>query len=131
MFYLDTSAALKLLVEEVDSRAFAAFYDSRQQASWVSSALLRIELSRAVLRIMPALLPNARDLLRAFSFITVSDDIVDGATNEPDRMLRTLDAIHLATARILVSELDAFVSYDDRLVAAAGAAGIPTASPRD
>ena len=50
--------------------------------------------------------------------------------NEPDRGLRSLDAIHLATARIFGDELDARVSYDDRLLRAADEAGLPTISPR-
>lgn len=51
--------------------------------------------------------------------------------NEPDRGLRSLDAIHLATARVLGEELDAIVSYDERLLKAADDAGLPTLSPRD
>ena len=80
---------------------------------------------------MPALLPDARDLLLAFSYIAIDEEIVEGAVSEPDRGLRSLDAIHLATARILVPDLDAIVSYGDRLTEAAGDAGLPTASPRD
>ena len=131
LYYADTSAVIRLLVEESHSKAFAAFYDAHADAEWVSSALLRIELTRAVTRAMPALLPDARDLLLAFSFVAIDDDIVDGAMNEPDRGLRSLDAIHLATARVLGEDLDALVSYDDRLLKAAADAGLATASPRD
>jgi len=131
LYYADTSAVIKLLVEETGSKAFAAFYDAHSDAEWVSSALLRIELTRAVARAMPALLPDARELLFAFSCIAIDDDIVEGAMNEPDRMLRSLDAIHLATARILAPELDALVSYDDRVLRAATEAGLTTASPLD
>jgi predicted nucleic acid-binding protein len=131
LYYADTSAVIKLLAEETHSRAFAAFYDAHADAEWVSSALLRIEVTRAVLRAMPALLPDARDLLLAFSCIAMDDEIADGAMNEPDRGLRSLDAIHLATARILGEDLDAIVSYDDRLLKAADDAGLPTLSPRD
>jgi uncharacterized protein len=131
LYYADTSAAIKLLVEESHSKAFAAFYDAHADAEWVSSALLRIELTRAVTRALPALLPDARDLLLAFSFVAIDDDIVEAAMNEPDRGLRSLDAIHLATARILGEDLDAIVSYDDRLLKAATDAGLATASPRD
>jgi uncharacterized protein len=131
LYYADTSAAIKLLVEETDSKAFAAFYDAHADAEWVSSALLRIEVTRAVARAMPTLLPDARDLLLVFSCIAIDDDIVEGAMNEPDRSLRSLDAIHLATARILAPELDALVTYDDRLARAAGDAGLVTVSPRD
>jgi len=131
LYYADTSAVIKLLVEETDSKAFAAFYDAHNDAEWVSSALLRIEVTRAVTRAMPALLPDARDMLLAFSCIAIDDDIVEGAMNEPDRSLRSLDAIHLATARILAPELDALVTYDDRLLTAATDAGLVAVSPRD
>ena len=130
LYYADTSAALKLLVEETHSQALAAFYDADPQAVWVSSALLRIELVRALRRAAPALLPAAEELLTAFSYIAMSDDVVEGARSEPDPMLRSLDAIHLATARLLASELDAFLTYDERLRRAATAAGILTASPQ-
>lgn len=131
LYYADTSAVIKLLAEQSHSRALAAFYDAHADTEWISSALLRIEVTRAVTRAAPALLPDARDLLSAFSYIAIDDDIVEGAMNEPDRGLRSLDAIHLATARILGDDLGAIVSYDDRLLKAAADAGLGTASPRD
>ena len=131
LYYADTSAVIKLLAGETDSKAFAAFYDDHGDAEWVSSALLRIEVVRAVARVAPALLPDARDLLTAFSYIAIDDEIVEGAMNEPDRALRSPDAIHLATARILAPELDGLLSYDDRLGKAATDAGLPVLSPRD
>lgn len=131
LYYVDTSAAIKLLMEETHSKAFAAFYDAHVDAEWVSSSLLRIEIIRAIARARPALLPDARDLLLAFSYVGMDDDIVDAAMNEPDRMLRSLDAIHLATARVLGSDLDAIVTYDDRLESAATDAGCTVVRPRD
>jgi uncharacterized protein len=130
-YYADTSAVLKLLVEETDSIAFAALYDSSPDAQWVSSALLRIEMTRAVARVAPALLPKTKDLLRAFAYIAIDDDVIDAAMNEPDRRLRSLDAIHLATARMLGPDIDAVVTYDDRLSDAARNAGLEIISPRD
>jgi len=131
LYYADTSAVIKLLAEECHSQAFAAFYDDHADAEWVSSALLRIEVTRAVARVAPALLPDARDLLSAFSYIAVDDEVVDAAMNEPDRALRSLDAIHLATARILAGDLDGLATYDARLAAAASDAGLVTVSPQD
>jgi uncharacterized protein len=131
LYYADTSAVIKLLVEETDSRAFAAFYDAHADAEWVSSALLRVEVTRAVARALPALLPEARDLLPAFTYVAIDDDIIEGAMDEPDRGLRSLNAIHLATARIFAPELDAIATYDDRLIRAAAEAGLETVSPRD
>ena len=131
LYYIDTSAALKLLAEESHSRAFAMFYDESAGASWVSSTLLRIEVVRAVGRAMPAALPDARALLQAFDYVSIDDEVVDAAMNEPDRMLRSLDAIHLATARVLGPDVDGLATYDDRLAAAAKDAGIAVIDPRD
>jgi predicted nucleic acid-binding protein len=131
LYYIDTSAALKLLAEERHSRSFAAFYDKNTDASWVSSALLRIEVIRAVSRAMPTALPDARDLLLAFDYVSIDDEVVDAAMNEPDRTLRSLDAIHLATARVLGPDLDGLATYDDRLAVTAKDAGIPVVEPRD
>lgn len=129
LYYADTSAVIKLLVDEAYSKEFSAFYDDHASAEWVSSALLRIELTRAVARVAPALLPDARDLLTAFTYIAIDDEIVDAAMSEPDRGLRSLDSIHLATARVLAPELGALVTYDDRLARAATDAGLTTVSP--
>ena len=131
LYYADTSAVIKLLVEETYSKAFAAFYDSHADAEWVSSALLRIEVTRAVARAMPALLPDARDLLTAFSYMAIDDDIVEAAIDEPDRSLRSLNAIHLATARIFGPDLGALVTYDNRLATAASDAGLMIVAPKD
>jgi uncharacterized protein len=131
LYYADTSAVIKLLAEEAHSKAFAAFYDSHADAEWVSSALLRIEVTRAVARAAPALLPDARDLLSAFSYIAIDDEIVEAAMDEPDRALRSLDAIHLATARIVGPDLDGLVTYDTRLTTAASGAGLVVVSPQD
>ena len=131
VFYVDTSAALKLLAEASDSQAFAQFYDDNADATWASSALLRIEVVRAVRRALPAALNDARDLLLAFDYVNIDDGIVQAAMDEPDRSLRSLDAIHLATARLFDSDLDGLVTYDERLGQAAIAAGMTVLSPRD
>ena len=131
VYYVDTSAALKLLAEESDSQAFAQFYDDNADATWASSALLRIEVVRAVRRALPAALNDARDLLLAFDYVNIDDGIVQAAMDEPDRSLRSLDAIHLATARLFDSDLDGLVTYDERLGQAAITAGMTVLSPRD
>lgn len=131
IYYVDTSAALKLLAEESHSKAFAAFYDANDRANWVSSALLRIELIRAVRRALPAAENDARELLLAFDYLDIDEVVVHTAMNEPDPLLRTLDAIHLASARSFEDGLTALVTYDDRLASAASGAGIAVVSPRD
>lgn len=130
VFYADTSAVFKLLRDEEDhSASLITFYDTNSDASWVSSTLLRIEVSRAVYRTDPTLLPDARELLDSFELVAINDYIVETASTEPDRMLRSLDAIHLATARLFRTELDGLVTYDARLASAAKDAGMPVVSP--
>jgi len=130
VYYLDTSAALKLLVDESDSAAFVQFYDAHSSASWVSSTLLRIELFRAVRRSLPQMLGDARELLTAVASVRIDDPIVESAMAETDPLLRSLDAIHLATARTLGPDLDGLATYDGRLAGAAARAGLPVVSPR-
>jgi predicted nucleic acid-binding protein len=77
-----------------------------------------------------ALIPDAQRLLDAFEYIQIDEDIVRAAMAEPDPLLRSLDAIHLATARLLGNDLTAVLTYDDRLAKAADDAGIPVHTPR-
>ncbi|HJQ44330.1 MAG TPA: type II toxin-antitoxin system VapC family toxin [Jatrophihabitantaceae bacterium] len=128
-YYIDTSAALKFLVRESHSQALADFYDANAVAPWLSSALLRVEVCRTVTRAEPALLDQAREMLAAFHYIDIDDGIVDAASSEPNRNLRSLDAIHLASARLVGTDLIALVTYDVRLREAALQAGIPVARP--
>jgi hypothetical protein len=85
LYYIDTSAALKLLVDASHSRVFAAFYDESAGASWVSSALLRIEVTRAVSRVMPAVLPAAREMLLGFDYVRIDAEAQrqDASTHRP------------------------------------------------
>jgi len=94
------------------------------------TASASVELARAVARTWPALAPDARELLNAFDYVTIDDDIVDGAMSEPGR-LRSLDAIHLATARVLGTDLTAIATYDVRLADAAKNAGLEVVAPAD
>ncbi len=121
---------LKLLVEETDSLAFAAFYDERANATWVSSSLLRVEVCRTVIRALPDALTDAWALLSAFDYIAIDHGVVEAASQEQGPLLRSLDAIHLASARLVSSELTGVVTYDDRLAAAAAAAGFPVVCPQ-
>ncbi|GGL00310.1 hypothetical protein [Mangrovihabitans endophyticus] len=63
--------------------------------------------------------------------MSIDDEIINAAMNEPDRMLCLLDAIHLATARVLGPDLEGMATYDDRLATAAKDAGIAVLDPRD
>ena len=128
MFYLDTSAAVKLLLFERESLALRAYTGDQD---WASSALMRAELIRAIARVDSSVVPRALDLLAQPYLLAAEARILDAAARLPPPSLRSLDAIHLASALELRDELTAFVAYDDRLLAAASVLGMPVVSPAD
>jgi len=127
--YVDSSAFVKLVVEETESVAVRAYLAARD-ARRVSSALLRTESLRAVRHLGPDALATVREGLRRIDLIGVDDRILDGAGILEPRVLRTLDAIHLSTALAVGDDLEAIVTYDDRMIAAARLLGLTTATPR-
>lgn len=128
MLYLDTSAVVKLLVCEKESMALRAYIGDQD---WASSALLRTELIRAIARVDSSAVPRALGLLAQVSLLVIDTQVLDRAARLSPPSLRSLDAIHLASALQLRDELTAFVAYDDRLLDAASALGMPVASPAD
>ena len=126
--YLDTSAAVKLLMTERESPALRRWLRRRPERA--SAALVRVELVRVVRRAgVPRLIPEARKLLAGLHLIRLDDVLLDRAADLDPTELRTLDSIHLAAAASLGDDLAAVVSYDDRLRAAANSLGLPTATP--
>lgn len=75
------------------------------------------------------MLPRVDLLLSQLTLVAIGDAVVESASRLPARMLRSLDAIHLATALLLGAELEEFVTYDTRLADAATAHGVHTVSP--
>jgi predicted nucleic acid-binding protein len=126
--YLDTSAAVKLVIDELESPALREWLSGRPVRA--SAALLRVELIRVVRRAgLPRLLPEARRLLSGVHLIRLEDALLDRAANLDPTELRSLDSIHLAAAASLGDDLAAVVSYDERLLTAAASLGLPTATP--
>jgi predicted nucleic acid-binding protein len=129
LLYVDSSALVKLVVAEAETpalRAFLAAWPSR-----VSSALARVEVMRAVRRIDagPAARRRAAQVLARVALVKIDEAVLAGSARMAPPELRTLDAIHLATARSLES-LAGIVSYDLRLARAAARARIQVFSPR-
>jgi predicted nucleic acid-binding protein len=126
--YVDTSAAVKLLMTERESPALRRWLRRRPERA--SAALLRVELVRVVRRAgLPRLIPEARKLLAGIHLIRLDDALLDRAADLDPTELRSLDSIHLAAAASLGDDLAALLSYDDRLLAAATSLGLPTATP--
>ena len=125
--YLDTSAAAKLLVEESESAGLAAFLDSLEAEEHImSSALLETELRRFGTRLD---LPQSAvtDLLTRVGLVEPDRSLFYEAGLLPGRHLRSLDALHLATA--VRVDAGAVVAYDYRLLEAARSLGLETVSP--
>ena len=128
MIYLDTSAALKLVMPEAETPALEMWIAERAGVPRVSSRLLRIEMLRSVARNTPERIDRANVILSSVALMSM-DDIGPTAEVIGDRTLRSLDAIHLATAHELRTELTAFVCYDKRLSDSAHSLGLPVAAP--
>ncbi len=130
MLYLDTSALVKLIRREPESLALADWLDTKAPAPWVSSSLVEVELARALRRIDAALLGAVPETIARVARYEIDEVVRSAAASYPDPGLRSLDAIHLATARaVFGSQLTAFVSYDERLLSMAQAFNLPTQSP--
>lgn len=128
MIYLDTSAAIKLVLPEAETPELELWIAEHAATARVSSRLLRIEMLRSVARHAPERMGRANVVLSSVVLVNM-DDIASTAEIIGDRGLRSLDAIHLATAHELRAELTAFVCYDKRLIDSARALGLPTESP--
>jgi predicted nucleic acid-binding protein len=129
VIYLDTSAVLKLVVQEDESDALEVWLGERPGVPRVTSALTRVELVRACRRLDPALVPAATELVSGLDTIPLREWVSDAAAALPDRALRSLDAIHVASAMVLDEALEVLVAYDERLLTAAARSGLPTAAP--
>ncbi|GAB2568387.1 type II toxin-antitoxin system VapC family toxin [Kribbella endophytica] len=130
MIYLDTAALVKLVRREVASDALVDWLNAHQDRLLVSSALAEVELPRALRRTEPDLLAAVPAVLARIAVYEIDDLVRTTAAAYTDGLIRTLDAIHLATAdAVLGDDLTAFITYDHRLLSAAKTLCLPTKSP--
>ena len=128
MIYLDSSALVKLVLPEPESGALFRFLESHPER--ISSAVARAEVIRAVRRATrsPRALERADQVLDRVALVPVDDEVLAGAARLDPAALRSLDAIHIATA-LSLPLLDAFVAYDAQVIAAAVQLGCAVLSP--
>ena len=126
MLYLDTSATAKLLTEEAESNALGDFLRSAE-TPLVTSRVGIVELRRVGRRIDDG--ADRADALAASLVVVELDESIERHAITIDRGLRSLDAIHLATALAAGHSIDGFVCYDLRLAAAATALGLTVLAP--
>ena len=125
--YLDSSAIVKLVIAEPQSSALRRFL--RRRRPLISSALARAEVLRAVLGEGEQGIARARNVLARLDLVRVSDRLLDAAGTLLPAELRSLAAIHLATARQLGSDLGYLVSYDERMLRVARLLDLSPMSP--
>jgi predicted nucleic acid-binding protein len=128
--YLDSSALVKLVSVEAESRALSTYLDGTTDAL-AASVVAEVEVVRAARRVGGVASPEeerARALVEGLLLIALDEPVVAQAI-EAAPALRSLDAIHLATALSVRRDLSAFVTYDARLADAAHAAGLPVETP--
>jgi len=127
-FYIDTSALVKLVVAEAETTALQTWIITTT-TDLVSSDLARTELLRAVRRGASDQVVQARAVLDSLSLLSVSTTVFESAGHLDPAVLRTLDALHLASALSLGDDLEGLVTYDERLAEAAQSHGVAVVAP--
>lgn len=132
MIYLDSAALVKLVRVEEESAALVDWLNTRLDQRWVASALVEVELPRALRRSQPDVLGAVAATLARIDRVEIDAAVRATAAAYVDPRLRASDAIHLATADQLVASgktVSAFVTYDVRLAEAARRTGLTVALP--
>lgn len=128
-YYLESSAAIKLFRDEPETRALTKWIRNLGPSdSLISSDIMRVELL-GNLGSKPELLAQGHVLLREVTLVPVRKAVLDQAVFSMGLGLRTLDAIHHATAMRMASDLAGFICYDKRLGKVVEALGIRVISP--
>lgn len=125
--YVDSSAIVKLAVQEPESAALRRFLARRQPL--VSSALARTEVARALLPSGPEAVARGEEVLRRIQLLRINDRVLGAAGHLLPPELRSLDAIHLASADQLGAAVRQIVTYDERMADAAQAIGWTVVAP--
>jgi len=127
--YLDSSAIVKLVSAEMESLALFEFIQSYEER--ISSILARVEVQRAVRRARGTAAERRRAdrVLERISLLRIDDPILALASRVSPPDLRSLDAIHLATALSVGDAIAGVVTYDDRLARAAATARLQVFAP--
>ncbi len=126
--YLDSSAIVKLAIREPESTALRTYL--RRRRPLISSWLARTEVIRALLPLGPTAVDRGHDVLRRLDLIRVNDRVLTTAAELLPPELRSLDAIHLATAHQLGADLRQLITYDDRMAIAARDLGFKVSVPK-
>jgi predicted nucleic acid-binding protein len=127
VWYLDSSALVKTIIEEPESRALARWLDAKDQL--VACELVRVETVRAVRVSDPTAVARARQAIATLTLIRLDDALYEAAADLEPSSLRSLDALHLGAALSLGRDLTGVVTYDTRMAEAAGVLDLHVEAP--
>lgn len=126
--YLDASAVVKLVQDEPETSALLGWLQGREDL--VSSDLVRTEALRAAATQPTPVIERTRDVLDALHLTPVATSVTEAAgVLLPGHPVRSLDALHVATALTSGDDLEAFITYDDRQGDAARRVGLRVIAP--
>ena len=126
MWYIDSSAILKLIKPEKESAALI----KKLPSALIASRISRVEVTRTIIRYEPDLLDSTYDVLADIQMVPVEDSIITIAENLPQFInLRSLDSLHIASALAIKNVLKGIITYDKEMVIAANELGFKTLSP--
>jgi uncharacterized protein len=129
MIYLDSAAVVKLVHAESESEALRDWLDERADTGWTSSALVEIESFRALARHAPEAVTRLHPVLDLIDMVELDAGTRILAQTVKPATVRSLDAIHLATALRVRPRITSFITYDKRLADAAHTAGLTVDMP--
>jgi predicted nucleic acid-binding protein len=126
MWFLDSSAILKLIVEEPESKTLRRFIPEYKMASRLS----RLEVLRNVHRIDPKKVSTARDKLDGIFYVEINTPVLKNAEEIALSMeIKSLDAIQAGSALFLKDSIAGVISYDKNLNRALKLLGIKVYAP--
>lgn len=130
MIYLDSSAIMKLVRSEAETTALIEWLEHKIEEVVITSELGRVEVLRAARRVGDeSVVVQARAVVAELDLITLDRVVQDLACDLAEPGLRTLDALHLASALLIQEHLSTFVAYDQRLASAARGSGLNVVAP--
>jgi len=126
--YIDSSAILKLIVQEKESDAVRSI----SRARFITSEISRVEIIRTVLQNEPKALKAAEGVLKNINILTIDSATLTQAERLPERIsIRALDAIHLASAGKFGLRINSILTYDKQMAKAARELGFEVLAPTE
>jgi predicted nucleic acid-binding protein len=119
--YFDSSVLLSVIFDPGTEQNFVK--SARQE--FFTSRLSQVEVLRTVMKVDPELIRRATGVLRKVQFIEITDQVIDDASAYPQEIsLKSSDAIHMATAELLLDVGDVLVTFDKQMALNAERLGV-------